>query len=107
MATAGDLVFTGDIEGRFIALDANTGETLWSFRTGSGHRGSSLTYSVNGKQFVATPSGWGSAGVGAAAQVVVGALALAPVATEQPAEKPSAAAHPLTPLGPSPAATAR
>ena len=69
LATAGDLVFTGDIEGRFIALDADTGETLWSFRTGSGHRGSSITYAVNGKQFVATPSGWGSAVVGAVGEL--------------------------------------
>ena len=69
LATAGDLVFTGDIKGRFIALDADTGETLWSFRTGSGHRGFSITYSVNSKQFVATPSGWGSAAVGAVGEL--------------------------------------
>ncbi|MGD1093308.1 MAG: quinonprotein alcohol dehydrogenase, partial [Bryobacteraceae bacterium] len=42
------------------ALDARTGKKLWSFQTGAGHRGSSVTYSVNGRQFVATPTGWGS-----------------------------------------------
>ena len=32
-----------------------------AFQTGSGHRGSPITYSVNGRQYIATPSGWGSA----------------------------------------------
>ena len=61
LSTAGDLVFSGDPEGNFFALDATSGKKLWSFPTGSGHRGSSITYSVKGKQYVATPSGWGSA----------------------------------------------
>jgi alcohol dehydrogenase (cytochrome c) len=64
LATAGDLVFTGDAEGRFFALDAATGQKLWSFQTGSGHRGGAIAYSVGGRQFVATPSGWGSAVAG-------------------------------------------
>ena len=38
LATAGDLIFTGDPEGNFFALDARTGERLWSFPTGAGHR---------------------------------------------------------------------
>jgi alcohol dehydrogenase (cytochrome c) len=59
-STAGDLVFTGDPEGNFFALDAKTGKELWSFQTGSGHRGGSISYGVNGKQYVATSSGWGS-----------------------------------------------
>jgi alcohol dehydrogenase (cytochrome c) len=59
LATAGDVVFTGDPEGIFFALDARTGKKLWSFATGSGHRGSSISYSVNGRQYVATPSGPG------------------------------------------------
>jgi len=60
LATGGDLIFTGDPEGFFFALDARTGAKLWSFQTGSGHRGSAVTYSVNGRQFIATPTGWGS-----------------------------------------------
>lgn len=64
LATAGDLVFTGDPEGQFFALDARSGEKLWSFQTGSGNRGSAVTYSAGGRQFVATPSGWGSAVAG-------------------------------------------
>jgi alcohol dehydrogenase (cytochrome c) len=64
LATGGDLVFTGDPEGNFLAFDAKTGEKLWSFATGSGHRGSPITYSVGGRQYVAVPSGWGSAVAG-------------------------------------------
>ncbi len=64
LATAGDVVFTGDAEGYFFALDAKTGDKVWSFQTGSGHRGSAITYAVNGRQYIATPSGWGSAVAG-------------------------------------------
>jgi alcohol dehydrogenase (cytochrome c) len=64
LATAGDIVLTGDPEGRFFALNARTGERLWDFQTGSGNRGSPITYSVRGRQYVATPSGWGSAVAG-------------------------------------------
>ena len=64
LATGGGLIFTGDAEGQFFALDAGTGKKLWSFMTGSGHRGSAITYSVKGRQYVATPSGWGSAVAG-------------------------------------------
>lgn len=60
LATAGDLVFTGDPEGFFFALDARTGKKLWNFQTGAGHRGSAVTYGVNGRQYIATPTGWGS-----------------------------------------------
>lgn len=60
LATAGDLVFTGDPEGNFFAVDAKTGERLWSFQTGAGHRGSSISYAIGGRQYIATPIGWGS-----------------------------------------------
>ena len=69
LATAGDVVFGGDPEGYFFALDARTGKRLWSFQTGGGHRGSAVTYSVNGRQYVATPTGWGSI-VGGAHQMI-------------------------------------
>lgn len=69
LATAGGLIFTGDATGRFLALDDATGRELWSFRTGSGHRGSPVTYSVNGRQYIATPSGWGSALAGLTTQL--------------------------------------
>jgi alcohol dehydrogenase (cytochrome c) len=68
LATAGDLVFTGDPEGDFFALNARTGAKLWSFQTGAGNRGSPISYSVNGRQFIATPTGWQGSLVGGAAQ---------------------------------------
>ena len=60
LSTAGGLVFAGDPEGNFFALDDRMGEKLWSFPTGSGHRGGPISYAVDGKQYIATPSGWGS-----------------------------------------------
>jgi alcohol dehydrogenase (cytochrome c) len=60
LATAGDLVFSGDPEGNFFALDGRTGIRLWNFQTGAGHRGSAVTYSVGRRQYIATPTGWGS-----------------------------------------------
>ena len=64
LATGGDVVFTGDPEGNFMAFDAGSGAKIWSFLTGSGHRGSPITYSVNGRQYIAVPVGWGSAVAG-------------------------------------------
>jgi alcohol dehydrogenase (cytochrome c) len=59
LATGGGLVFTGDPEGNALAFDASSGNRLWAFHTGSGHRGSPITYAVGGKQYLAVPSGWG------------------------------------------------
>ena len=60
VSTAGGLVFAGDPEGNFFALNGQTGDELWGFQTGSGHRGGPISYAVDGKQYIATPSGWGS-----------------------------------------------
>ena len=59
LATAGDLVFAGEPSGMVNAYHAGTGEVLWQFQTGSGIHSNPVSYSVNGKQFVAVPSGWG------------------------------------------------
>jgi alcohol dehydrogenase (cytochrome c) len=59
LATAGDVIFTGKPTGEAVAFNAKTGELLWQFQTGSGIHSSPSTYSVNGKQYVAIPSGWG------------------------------------------------
>ena len=60
LTTAGDLVFSGKPDGKFFALDAKTGKQLWSFQTGAGNRGSAVSYAVNGRQYIATPTGWGT-----------------------------------------------
>ena len=57
VATSSGLVFTGDMRGYFMALDARTGTVLWRFQTGSGIIGSPITYELDGTQYVAVPSG--------------------------------------------------
>ncbi len=59
-ATAGDLVFAGEVTGDFIALDARTGEVLYRFHTGGPMGGGIISYAVDGKQYVAAASGQGS-----------------------------------------------
>ncbi|HEX8693471.1 MAG TPA: PQQ-dependent dehydrogenase, methanol/ethanol family [Longimicrobium sp.] len=59
LATAGDLVFAGEPNGNFHAFDARSGRVLWTFQTGSGIHSNPVTYSVNGRQYVAVPTGWG------------------------------------------------
>ncbi len=59
LTTAGNLVFAGEPTGEFNAFNARTGEHLWQFQCGSGHRSSPITYSVDGRQYVAVPVGWG------------------------------------------------
>jgi alcohol dehydrogenase (cytochrome c) len=59
LATAGDVVFTGEPTGEFGAYDAKTGALLWQHQTGSGIHGSPMTYSVKGRQYVAVTTGWG------------------------------------------------
>ena len=61
MTTGGGLVFFGNPEGKFIALDDETGEELWSFQTGSGIVGQPVTWEQDGEQFVTVISGWGGA----------------------------------------------
>jgi len=55
--TAGNVLFTGDLGGNFLALDARSGKTLYSFDTGGPIAGGVITYDVNGKQYVAVASG--------------------------------------------------
>lgn len=59
LSTGGGLVFTGTPEGEFKAYHADTGEELWSYQTGSGISGSPIAFTVDGKQYIAVPSGYG------------------------------------------------
>ncbi len=68
LATAGDVVFYGTLEGYLKAVDANTGKELYKFKTPSGIIGNVNTYVFEGKQYVAVLSGIGGwAGIGMAA----------------------------------------
>jgi lanthanide-dependent methanol dehydrogenase len=71
VATAGDVVFYGTMEGWFKAVNARTGEPLWQFKCGSGIIGQPVTYrGPDGKQYVAILSGVG----GWAGAIVAGEL---------------------------------
>ena len=59
LATAGDVVFYGTLEGYLKAVDAKTGKELYKFKTPSGIIGNVMTYEHKGKQYVAILSGVG------------------------------------------------
>ncbi|PZO11912.1 MAG: PQQ-dependent dehydrogenase, methanol/ethanol family [Burkholderiales bacterium] len=59
LTTAGNLVFQGTADGRFIAYNASTGEQLWEAPTGTGVIAAPSTYLVDGKQYVSIAVGWG------------------------------------------------
>ena len=59
LATGGGLVFTGKITGEFVALDQDTGKTLWQFKTGSSVNSTAITYTHKGRQYVTIASGLG------------------------------------------------
>jgi alcohol dehydrogenase (cytochrome c) len=57
VATAGGLIFVGDAEGFFRALDDKTGKVLWEVNLGTSVSGYPITFAVNGKQYVAVSTG--------------------------------------------------
>jgi alcohol dehydrogenase (cytochrome c) len=59
LATAGDLVFFGDLNRRLRALDADSGKVLWETVVGGMIVNSTITYVVNGKQYVMVFTGMG------------------------------------------------
>lgn len=60
LATGGDVIFYGTMDGWFKAIDARTGAELWKHKTGSGIIGNPITYlGPDGKQYVAIYSGIG------------------------------------------------
>jgi PQQ-dependent dehydrogenase (methanol/ethanol family) len=68
LATSGDVVFYGTLEGYIKAVDSETGTELWRFKTPSGIIGNVTTYEHGGKQYIAVLSGIGGwAGIGLAA----------------------------------------
>ena len=68
LATAGDVVFYGTLDGYLKVVDAKAGKELYRFKTPSGIIGNINTYQNNGKQYVAVYSGVGGwAGIGMAA----------------------------------------
>jgi alcohol dehydrogenase (cytochrome c) len=96
-ATSGGVLFTGDLNNDFLALDAKTGDVLYRFNTGGSIGGGVITYALDGKQYVATTSGtvsafFGGSGLPAVVVFAAGASA-APVALKpvDPDQAPIAA----------------
>lgn len=57
LATASGLLFYGNPSGDFVAADARSGQSLWHFPTNGENKTSPMTYTVNGKQFIAVGVG--------------------------------------------------
>jgi PQQ-dependent dehydrogenase (methanol/ethanol family) len=57
LATAGGLIFYGQPNGGFAAVDQRTGKTLWQFPTNVRMKASPMTFVVGGRQYVAVAAG--------------------------------------------------
>lgn len=60
LATAGDLVFTGEGDGNFAAFDSRTGARLWQFNCGAGVNAPPVTYELDGVQYIVVAAGGSS-----------------------------------------------
>jgi len=72
LATAGDLIFWGDVDRRFRAFDADDGTILWETIVGGVVQMSTVTYSVNGKQYILVMTGSGQSGTNGVERQVPG-----------------------------------
>ncbi|MGQ0732599.1 MAG: outer membrane protein assembly factor BamB family protein [Acidobacteriota bacterium] len=59
LTTGGGVVFIGDLDRYFRALNAKTGEVLWQTRLGTSVQGFPVSYTAGGKQYVAVTTGLG------------------------------------------------
>jgi alcohol dehydrogenase (cytochrome c) len=53
LSTGGGVIYSGEVEGEFVGLDAMTGQPVWHFNTGQPINSQPITYMVNGKQYIA------------------------------------------------------
>lgn len=70
LLTAGDLLFWGDMSGSFYAIDAEAGEILWDASVNGIIQTSTITYAVDGKQYVAILTGDGLSGTSGPLRVI-------------------------------------
>jgi alcohol dehydrogenase (cytochrome c) len=59
LTTEGGVTFVGDLDRTFRAFDTATGKVLWQSRLGTSVQGFPVSFSVNGKQYIAVPTGLG------------------------------------------------
>ncbi len=64
MATAGDLVFQGRLDGKFVAYDASSGEAVWTHDVGVPIIAPPISFAVDGTQYVTVLTGAGASGSG-------------------------------------------
>ena len=57
LSTESGLVFSGDNDGNFYAVDAKTGARLWNYQTGAAIYAAPITYAIDGKQYVLLGAG--------------------------------------------------
>jgi len=62
LATAGGLVFQGQVDGKFLAYDADAGKPLWAFPAGAAVLAPPISYRAGGRQYITVLSGNGSSG---------------------------------------------
>ena len=61
LTTAGNLVFQGTADAKFVAYTADTGERLWDFATQTGVVAPPMSYEIDGEQYISVNVGWGGA----------------------------------------------
>ena len=61
LSTAGNLVFQGLADGRFVAYAADTGDLVWEYPVDAGIIAAPVAYQVDGEQYIAVVAGWGGA----------------------------------------------
>jgi PQQ-dependent dehydrogenase (methanol/ethanol family) len=61
LTTAGNLVFQGTADGKFVAFTADQGKRLWEFPAQTGIVAPATTYTIDGEQYVSVNVGWGGA----------------------------------------------
>jgi alcohol dehydrogenase (cytochrome c) len=59
LSTAGELAFVGDLDRTFEAIDIRTGRVVWKTRLGTSVQGFPVSFSVDGKQYIAVTTGVG------------------------------------------------
>jgi alcohol dehydrogenase (cytochrome c) len=70
LSTAGGLVFVGDLDRQFKAVDVDTGKVLWDTRLGTSVQGFPISFSIDGKQYLAVTAGTGAGFIQTFAQMV-------------------------------------
>jgi alcohol dehydrogenase (cytochrome c) len=81
LSTGGELAFVGDLDRDFKAVDVETGKVLWNTRLGTSVQGFPMTFSVDGKQYLAVTTGTGAGFIQQFAQMVEPDFRLPPTGT--------------------------